>query len=66
MICSREQYQCEFYVQNGPKLGAGHTVAKKFKYETSENPVDRAHHFADETEYRRKMVLSREKEEDLM
>lgn len=42
------------------------TVARKFGYETSENPVDRQLHFSDESRYRRDRVLSHDEEMRLM
>ncbi len=47
-------------------LSRMYTIAAKFGYETGENPVDRELHFADESQYRRKRVLSYEEEERLM
>lgn len=41
------------------------TVAKKFRYETDGNPVDRELHFADEAPYRRKTELKREQDQGL-
>ena len=43
-----------------------YNVAKKFGYETSENPVDRQLHFSDESCYRRDRVLIQIEEERLM
>lgn len=41
-------------------------IARKFGYETGENPVDRELHFADETQFRRNRVLSLKEESQLM
>ncbi len=42
------------------------TVAKRFRYETGSNPVDRKLHFTDETRYRRTRILDYEEEERLI